>query len=376
MQQSAAIHQRRRSSNFSNNFIRTNSQSSILTTTKPSHSRRSSQSSLRSPATPRPASSHSRTGDPILSPDFGGGGTGLGSLADELAEGWDEDGDVEGDESGYYVREEGEKNPLNDEGYGEENKGHNGTAHWDPTNTLSDTSPLSDQTNCSAKPTTNHKIRLKHDAHSEQESDLITPSLESQLHAIESLLRQSSATNDLAEDPSTVFTRVASHLKDLTPQTSLENHTTRLATAHNALSSHLSSQTRLLATLTHPLVSPLTAPPPPEVIDAILPLLTELVSSLPHPQPALSATAIPPASLRMFHTAGAELISTLSTLSDTLHVVRQTSTLAARRLRSTREVVATLMHEQEEAELGRAWVEKGRCGEGVCRGCGWFRGVC
>ena len=89
--------------------------------------------------------------------------------------------------------------------------------------------------------------------------------------------------------------------------------------------------------------------------------------------------------LHALHTSTIDLLSTLSYLSDTLHMTRQTTTLAARRLRAAREAVETLRREMEEAEEGRRWLETGRwerklrereaarvCGEVV----GGFEEVC
>ena len=127
----------------------------------------------------------------------------------------------------------------------------------------------------------------------------------------------------------------------------------RLSTAHTALTTHLTYQTRLLQTLTHPLVSPLSTPPSPEVIDPLLPLLSSLLLSLPNPLPQ------PIASLHALHASTTDLLSTLSYLSDTLHMSRQTTTLAARRLKAAKEIVERMKCETEEREEGIRWVEKG-----------------
>ena len=127
----------------------------------------------------------------------------------------------------------------------------------------------------------------------------------------------------------------------------------RLATAHTALTSHLTHQTRIITTLTHPLVSPLAITPSPEIIAELAPLLTALLQSLPQPP----ATALP--SIHAFNNSTTELLSTLSYLSDTLHMARQTTTQAARKLRSSREILSTIKREMQDAETSDHWIESG-----------------
>lgn len=109
----------------------------------------------------------------------------------------------------------------------------------------------------------------------------------------------------------------------------------------------------MLLTLTHPLISPLSAPPDLEFIDDLLPLLTSLVHALPTP----ASCSI--SSLHHLHASTADLTSVLTYLSDTLHMMRQTTALASRRLRAARELVVEMRRETEAKEKGIHWVEKG-----------------
>lgn len=127
----------------------------------------------------------------------------------------------------------------------------------------------------------------------------------------------------------------------------------RLITAHTALTTHLSHQTRTLLTLTHPLVSPLSAPPDPDLIDELLPILTSLVLALPAP------TSHTLSSLHSLRASTTDLTSALTYLSDTLHMMRQTTSLASRRLRAARELVVEMRRETEARETAMRWVEKG-----------------
>lgn len=138
-------------------------------------------------------------------------------------------------------------------------------------------------------------------------------------------------------------------------------------------------QTRLLQNIIYPLLSPLSIPPPTSFIDELLQLLTSLRLLLPAPNPKSLS------SMLGLHSSTADLISTLSALSDSLHMARQTSSTASRRLQAAREMVDELRREAEVREEGVRWVEKGRwddrlaardcarvCGEVV----GGFEEVC
>lgn len=153
----------------------------------------------------------------------------------------------------------------------------------------------------------------------------------------------------------------------------------RLITAHSALTTHLTHQTRQLHSLTFPLLSPLAPPPDAETIDDLLPLLLSLSDDMPRP----STSAFN--SLTALHSLTAELIQTLSYLSDTLHMSRQTTATATRRLKSARELISDMRREEELREEGERWLARGNWGErlqkrecaGVCgEVIGGFEDVC
>lgn len=90
-------------------------------------------------------------------------------------------------------------------------------------------------------------------------------------------------------------------------------------------------------------------------------------------------------SLTALHALTADLIHTLNYLSDTLHMSRQTTTMASRKLKSAKELVAEMRHEDELREEGEQWIKQGNwsqrlknrecasvCGEVV----GGFEEVC
>lgn len=90
-------------------------------------------------------------------------------------------------------------------------------------------------------------------------------------------------------------------------------------------------------------------------------------------------------SLTALHTITSELIQTLSYLSDTLHMSRQTTATATRRLKSAKELVAEMRRDEELREEGERWLSRGNwsqrlenrecanvCGEVI----GGFEDVC
>jgi hypothetical protein len=120
-------------------------------------------------------------------------------------------------------------------------------------------------------------------------------------------------------------------------------------------------------------------PPDEEFIDDLMPLLMTLNESMPRPTTAAFN------SLSQLHGLTADLVQTLNYLSDTLHMSRQTTTTATRRLRSARELVAEMRKEEDLREEGELWLKRGNWSErlgarecaGVCGDVvGGFEEVC
>ncbi|KAI9829246.1 MAG: hypothetical protein M1819_006426 [Sarea resinae] len=392
-----------------------------------SHSRKSS---LHSPVTPRPGSSQAMSGFTGMQNDFAspndGGGNGLGSLADELADAWDEDeegdeGDGEGegdeaDEGDPHGLQRDELDGMNDSG-GVETPSRRGMLPSGRAGSIS--SPTPHKAHRESVDSPNEPIRARHSRKASRydgsdyghESDLdeaadIPSTLEARMAAIESLARRGTEENGGEADG--VVGRLVEGLRDLGGQAGVEGGATRylsfsahiidfnptakvvrtltlmalfhrLITAHTALSTHLAHQTRTLHSRTFPLLSPLSIGPDPECIDELLPLITAAAAMIP--QPSTSALT----SLSQLSSLTSDLVQTLNYLSDSLHMSRQTTTTATRRLRSARELVAEMRKETEAKEEGVRWIEKGRwqtrLGErecaGVCREVvGGFEEVC
>ncbi|KAL9006469.1 MAG: hypothetical protein Q9188_000777 [Gyalolechia gomerana] len=179
----------------------------------------------------------------------------------------------------------------------------------------------------------------------------ISASLEHRLAAIESLARRGLESNGSGTD--NVVSRVTESLRDLGSQAGVETGATRLLTAHTAVASNLAHQIRLVQTLSHHLVSPFSIPPTPDEIEILLPLLATTIELLPPPNPRVISL------LHNLRSSAAELIAILSTLADSIHMLRQTTSLASRKLRAAKDTVDDLRRESQMREEGIRWVEEG-----------------
>ncbi|ELR05981.1 hypothetical protein GMDG_01942 [Pseudogymnoascus destructans 20631-21] len=180
-------------------------------------------------------------------------------------------------------------------------------------------------------------------------------SLLARINGIESLARR--GLEDNGDARSGVVKRVVESLRDLSGQGGVETGATRLITANTALSSHLMHQTRTLHSLTYPLISPMNAPLDEESIEELLPLLVGLGEAMPRPDVG-SLVA-----LTGLHGVTGELIEKLGGVGDSLHMSRQTTSVAARRLREAKEMVEDLRKEEERREEGERWLRRGGWGD-------------
>ncbi|KAJ9254279.1 hypothetical protein DTO195F2_6783 [Paecilomyces variotii] len=328
-----------------------------------------------SPVTPRQQGSQTMNGSHRMSGDFTAAeaGGGLGSLADELADAWEEEDGGYEDTSGL---ENGQVDSHNAD-YSDREEGYVDSGAGTPGDRLSPDDMLQPSR---GKPKNNHSRHKRHESQYDgsdygNDSDLeetpeISPSLEARMAGIESLARR--GTEDNGSENDRVIKRAIESLRDLGGQSGIENGASRLITAHTSITSHLTHQTRTLQTLTHPL---LFSPFPilsEEDIDSLVPLIDEeLLPNLPYPfpqaqsrsrptTPAQSASLNPLVSLQTLLSQTSELVYSLRSLSDTLHESRQVTSTASRRLRSAKELVAELRREEEEREEGTRWIEKGQ----------------
>ncbi|KAH8772881.1 hypothetical protein F5883DRAFT_39026 [Diaporthe sp. PMI_573] len=332
------------------------------------HERRQSRSSLAGPdpGTPQRSGFNQGEGDSMFNTSGMGlgdtdGGNGLGNLADELADALSDGEDEYYDQNGAP----GISVDTGDEDSGDQNDAQRQDGVRDSgVDVGSPDGRKSKHMSLTLPPAMNgrgHRRKPSDYDGSEygSESDLESPgmsaTLVARMDAVESLARRGTENNGGHTDG--VFKRVTEGLRDLAPQSTVESNTTRLITAHSALTTHLTHQTRQLQNLTFPLLNPLAVPPDSETIDSLLPELTALQEMMPRPSQAAFS------SIMGLQNLTNDLVQTLSYLSDTLHMSRQTSTTATRKLKSAKELVAELKRDEELREEGEAWLSKGNWGE-------------
>ncbi|KAH7079012.1 hypothetical protein BKA63DRAFT_256219 [Paraphoma chrysanthemicola] len=321
------------------------------------------RSSGYSPVTPR--SSHEfEQGSPAQHFDGGGDSNGLGNLADELGEIWSDDEEaVDGEEFGDELDAPHDYFP--DIGTA---VAHDGSAGLDSAvgiNGVRD-SGVAMQSSPSAASALSPETASRARKHARQRSlydgsdygsdtdfdnDGMTPALESRIAAIESLARRGMEENGSPSDQ--VIKRVTEQLRDLGSQIAIENGATRLKTAHDALTTHLTHQSRTLTSLTASFSGPRPIIPDPEEIENLLPLIQSTLELLPH------SSTQPLISLSHLTLSTRELLQHLANISDTLHMSRQTTANATRRLRTSKEQLHEWKRENEKSEEGRSYIERG-----------------
>ncbi|KAL9587103.1 MAG: hypothetical protein Q9212_000470 [Teloschistes hypoglaucus] len=302
---------------------------------------------------------------------------GLGNLADELAEAWDDSVQHGRDSEGVAVHDR----------LASGHEAQRGRPTFEVHHSFSDNvSPMlqhevnDDRSLSPPKQSSRTRLQRKplnvsdyNGSDYGDSSDLetvegISASLEHRLAAIESLARRGTESNGSAAD--SVFTRVAECLQNLGPQADVETGTSRsvrhlarsyagnnlsyrLTTAHAAVSTNLAHQARLVQTLSHHFISPFSTPPTLDEIDSLLPLLTSTPELLSQPNTrAVSA-------LRGVYSSSLDLISTLSILADSLHMMRQTTSRASRKLKAAKEAVDDVRNDHQVVEAGIRWIQEG-----------------
>lgn len=167
-----------------------------------------------------------------FSAEANAGGGGLGSLADELANAWDEDGDGEGEDGAPEINDD---SPVGQHfgGNGHEYESLHGLGIGESTG---DSENESDAESGRLRPprqktTSNHQRHRRHeslydgsdygnDSDFEDPGDL-PPGLEARMAGLDTLVRDSQAINDELID------RFIHGLRDLGGQAGIENNTTR-----------------------------------------------------------------------------------------------------------------------------------------------------
>ncbi|CCU82494.1 hypothetical protein BGHDH14_bghG006435000001001 [Blumeria hordei DH14] len=318
-------------------------QSSNIDSLAFSPARTHSRTSNYSPITPSRPSAHGV--DAFGLEIFGSGGlhsssTGLGNLADELADAWDEE-ECEDDSSTIFP-EETNFNPARDSG------AEVSPPTFDPTSVTHVTNiiPLLEKRPKKLPP--NENDNGKDENQLPFELDGLPPGLIAKIDLLETLAQ---ARSEEDEPEGGVIRRLTELLKELGGQSRVESSATRLATTHSALSTQLVFQTRFVQSLVFQLFSSSSLSLSETDIDDLVPLLIQTGDSMPRP----CAEAFH--SLTQLHSLTADLIQTLNYLSDTLHMSRQTIATASRRLRSVRDLVTEIQKEDEAREEGEHWLQ-------------------
>ncbi len=127
----------------------------------------------------------------------------------------------------------------------------------------------------------------------------------------------------------------------------------RLKTAHDALTAHLTHQSRTLTSLASSFSGPRPIVPDPDTVDVLLPLIQSTLEQLPY------SSNEPLVSLSHLTLSTRELLQHLANVSDTLHMSRQTTANATRRLKVSKEQLQDWKRENEKTEEGREFIEQG-----------------
>lgn len=319
---------------------------------------------------------------------------GMGSLADELGEGWGEDA-VEDQSSFLDGLREGSAEPFSPDdrsiNVGDMHDFGMGMMAQSPPPPIPDPQPPRSLKNqmLSPLPNGNSYRPLGHrktdsaydgsDYGPESENEDLPPTLLRRISDIESLIRISTHTDDVLSENGGVVPRTTKALKDLGAQASIENGATRLITAYTSMSMHRTHKTKELLSQSHSLLFAPQAyglPSPAqlleeEVLDDLLHTVDELRDSIP----VTSGGPSPLLSLQILVSNTADLVYSLRSLADVLQESKVAVTTAGRKLKSVRDLVADFRLEEELREEGMRYVEKGnwerrlqdREGAKVCR---------
>ncbi|KAI7088593.1 hypothetical protein KC356_g3158 [Hortaea werneckii] len=183
----------------------------------------------------------------------------------------------------------------------------------------------------------------------EEQEDKLSPELEDAMNDIARMTSYASSS----EDP--LIPRTIALLQDLANQAQLETGAQRLTTSTNSMTTHLTAQIKALQQLSTSLLSPFlvfSSGIDPELVEETAPLIEALLKELPVPD----TTALQ--GMQKLDRETANVIHTLSQLTDTIQMGKQITNSASRHLRTTQTMVTELRREQERAELARHELSK------------------
>lgn len=317
------------------------------------------RSSGFSQITPR-SSREFEHGSPAQHFDGGGDSNGLGNLADELGEIWDDDEEMDG-EFGEEI--DLPHDDLSAIGTAVEHDGSFGVDSAVNVNGVRDSgvampssSPARLSPGSAVKSKKHTRQRSLYDGSdygddSDLENESISLGLERRIAEVESLARRGIEENGSASDQ--VVKRVIEQLRDLGSQIAIENGATRLKTAHDALTTHLTHQSRTLTSLSASFSGPRAIIPDLDTIEDLMPLIESTLELLPH------SSTDPLMAISHLTRSTSELLQHLGNVSDTLHMSRQTTTNATRKLKVSKEQLQDWKRENEKTKEGQEYIEQG-----------------
>lgn len=179
--------------------------------------------------------------------------------------------------------------------------------------------------------------------HEEDELSSFPPLLRKRMREIESLARDSHDADALSEGGGVVKRTVVA-LRDLgPPQSNIEFGITRMATAYMSMATHRTHKQREVFALSHSLLyGNAGVELPDEFLDLMISEMDELLSTTPFLQ-----TQNPLLSLQILASQTSDLTQTLRGLTDLLQENRLAANVATRKLKSVRDMVEDMRIEEE-----------------------------
>jgi len=144
-------------------------------------------------------------------------------------------------------------------------------------------------------------------------------------------------------------------VRTLGDQTGVEMQASRFACSQDALATRLIDHVKSLQPLTYATIVPLIQGVSESSYEEIHSLVVSTITTIPRPR----ASALP--LLVQLNKISRDLVETLTHLSDSIHMSRQTADAATRRLKSVKELAAEMSRDVSAIEESRRWIETGDC---------------
>jgi len=160
--------------------------------------------------------------------------------------------------------------------------------------------------------------------------------------------------NQQSFEPAKPSEKTFEWFRELGDQAVIENRGNRLAGAYDGVSSRLLNHIKSFQPFTYAVIASLPQTMEESDYDELLALVVVAKSSLPKP----STTALP--SLSQLNKCSKDTMDALATLSDCLHMGRQTTEAAARRMKIVTALALELSRDATEVEKSAQWIEEGQ----------------